>query len=390
MTALSVRVGGFLLLAGVGALLGACAQSAAPPAFPPAEVNALEIKPGAMQLSLEHAAQLRGIREIEVRAQVSGILLKKAYRDGARVHANDLLFRIDPAPFAADAARARADLAVQQANLSQARRERDRILQIYDQKLASMHDRDTALAAFEGAEASVAGAQAALRKAELDLSYTEVRAPISGLTSREARSEGSLVTAGSDSSLLTRIVQTDQLYVDFSVPDSEADGLRAALAGPEARAVSVRIADIGGRTLGDNAKIEFIAPSVGDDTGTVDVRAVIDNSKGSLIPGQVVRAIVQGVTLPGTLVIPKRAVMHGVQGTYVWVVGADQKAAMRPVTLGTSAANNVAVTKGLAAGDRVVVDGILKVQPGAVVKAVPVSLDEDETRAGDGGGKASS
>ena len=158
-----------------------------------------------------------------------------------------------------------------------------------------MHDRDTALATFEGAEASVAGAQAALRRAELDLSYTEVRAPISGLTSREARSEGSLVTAGSDSSLLTRIVQTDQLFVDFSVPDSEADGLRAALAGPEAKSVTVRIADIGGRTLGDNAKIEFIAPSVGDDTGTVDVRAVIDNSKGSLIPGQVVRAIVQGV-----------------------------------------------------------------------------------------------
>lgn len=390
MSALSVRIGRFLLVAGVGAVLGACAQSAAPPAFPPAEVNALEIRPGAMQLSLEHAAQLRGIREIEVRAQVSGILLKKAYRDGARVHANDLLFRIDPAPFAADAARARADLAVQQANLSQARRERDRILQIYDQKLASMHDRDTALATFEGAEASVAGSQAALRKAELDLSYTEVRAPISGLTSREARSEGSLVTAGSDSSLLTRIVQTDQLFVDFSVPDSEADGLRSALAGPEAKAVTVRIADIGGRTLGDNAKIEFIAPSVGDDTGTVDVRAVIDNSKGSLIPGQVVRAIVQGVTLPGTLVIPKRAVMHGMQGTYVWVVGADQKAAMRPVTLGASAANNVAVTKGLAAGDRVVVDGILKVQPGAVVKAVPVSLDEDETHASDGDGKASS
>ncbi len=359
--------------------------------MPPAEVNALEIRPGAMQLSLEHAAQLRGIREIEVRAQVSGILLKKAYRDGARVRANDLLFRIDPAPFAADAARARADLAVQQANLSQARRERDRILQIYDQRLASMHDRDTALATFEGAEASVAGAQAALRKAELDLSYTEVRAPISGLTSREARSEGSLVTAGSDSSLLTRIVQTDQLYVDFSVPDSEADGLRAALAGSGAKAVSVRIADIGGRTLGDHAKIEFIAPSVGDDTGTVDVRAVIDNSKGSLIPGQVVRAIVQGVTLAGTLVIPKRAVMHGMQGTYVWVVGPDQKAAVRPVTLGASAANNVAVTKGLAAGDRVVVDGILKVQPGAVVKAVPVSLDEDETHAGDAGdGKAAS
>ncbi len=338
-----------------------------------------------MQLSLEHAAQLRGIREIEVRAQVSGILLKKAYREGSRVRATDLLFRIDPAPFEADVERARADLAVQQANLSQARRERDRILQIYDQKLASMHDRDTALATVEGAEASVAGAEAALRKAKLDLSYTEVRAPISGLTSREARSEGSLVTAGSDSSLLTRIVQTDRLYVDFSIPESEAEGLRAALSGSQASGVSVRIADIGGRTLGDNAKIEFIAPSVADDTGTVDVRAVIDNSKGSLLPGQVVRAIVQGVTLPGTLVIPKRAVMHGMQGTYVWVIGNDLKVSQRPVTLGATAANNVVVSKGLAAGERVVVDGILKVQPGAVVKATPVSLEGDADDSGENG-----
>src|SRR5262249_10943975 len=159
------------------------------------------------------------------------------------------------------------------------------------------------------------------------------------------------VTAGSDTSLLTRIVQTDQLYVDFSVPETEADGLRTALAGPEAKDVTVRIADIGGRTLGENARIAFIAPSVGDDTGTVDVRAVIDSAKGSLLPGQVVRAFVQGVTLPGTLVIPKRAVMHGMQGTYVWVIGPDQKVGPRPVTLGTTSANNVVVTKGLAAGD---------------------------------------
>ena len=353
--------------------------------MPPTEVGALQVRSGAMQLSLEHAAQLRGIREVEVRAQVSGILLKKAYREGARVRANELLFRIDPAPFEADAARARADLAVQQANLSQARRERDRILQIYDQKLASMHDRDTALAAFEGAEASVGGAQAALRRANLDLSYTEVRAPIGGLTSREARSEGSLVTAGSDSSLLTRIVQTDQLYVDFSVPETEADGLRAALAGPQAGEVSVRIADIGGRTLGDNARIAFIEPSVGDATGTVDVRAVIDNSKGSLLPGQVVRAVVRGMTLPDTLVIPKRAVMHGMQGTYVWVIGSDMKVAPRPVTLAETAANNVVVAKGLTAGDQVVVDGILKVQPGVVVKATPVNLDADASEPADGG-----
>ncbi len=378
MSQIAGRIGRALLALYACATLGACAKSALPPAMPPAEVGALQMQPGAMQLSLEHAAQLRGVREVEVRAQVSGILLKRQYREGSRVRANDLLFRIDPAPFAANAARARADLAVQQANLSQARRERDRILQIYDQKLASLHDRDTALATFESAEASFAGAQAALQRASLDLSYTEVRAPISGLTSREARSEGSLVTAGSDSSLLTRIVQTDRLYVDFSVPETEAEGLRAALGAKQADAVSVRIADIEGRTLGENAKIEFIAPSIGDETGTVDVRAVIDNTGATLLPGQVVRALVQGVSLPGILILPKRAVMHGTQGTFVWIVGSDQKVAPRPVSLGATSGNNVVVTKGLSAGDRVVVDGILKVQPGAAVKATPVSLEGRE------------
>ncbi len=342
------------------------------------EVGTLEVRPGALQLSLEHAAQLRGVREVEVRAQVSGILLKRQYREGSRVAAGDLLFRLDPAPFAADVDRAKAELGVQQATLAQARRERDRILTVYEQKLASLHDRDTAVAAFETAEASVASAAAALRRAQLDLSYTEVRAPINGLTSREARSEGSLVTAGSDTSLLTRIVQTDQLYVEFSVPEAEADGLRSAVAGAGAAGIKVRVLDIQGRTLGDNARIEFIAPSVGDGTGTIDVRAVLDNSKSTLLPGQVVRARVEGVTLADSLIVPKRAVMHGLQGTFVWVVGSDQKVGPRPVTLGTTAGNNVVVSKGLAAGDRVVVDGILKVQPGAIVKASPVKLEDGE------------
>ena len=359
-------------------VLQGCTPAAAPPPMPPMEVGTLEVRPGALQLSLEHAAQMRGVREVEVRAQVSGILLKRQYREGSRVQAGDLLFRIDPAPFAADVDRAKAELGVQQATLAQARRERDRILTVYEQKLASLHDRDTAVAAFETAEASVASAQAALRRAELDLSYTEVRAPINGLTSREARSEGSLVTAGSDSSLLTRIVQTDQLYVEFSVPEAEADGLRTAATGAGAAGIKVRVLDIQGRILGDNARLEFIAPSVGDGTGTIDVRAVLDNSKSILLPGQVVRARVEGVTLADSLIVPKRAVMHGLQGTFVWVVGADQKVGPRPVTLGTTAGNNVVVSKGLEAGDRVVVDGILKVQPGAIVKASPVKLEDGE------------
>jgi membrane fusion protein (multidrug efflux system) len=220
----------------------------------------------------------------------------------------------------------------------------------------------------------VEATRAALRAAQLDLSYTDVRAPIAGLTSREARSEGSLVTAGSDSSLLTHIVQADRLYVQFSMPESEAESLRAA-ASAEPNTVNVRVLNTQGQTLAANAKVEFIAPSVADQTGTVDVRAVLDNKGDTLLPGQVVRARVEGVNLAGAFVIPKRAIMHGAQGSFVWVISPDNKVAPRPVQLGITSGNNVAVTQGLATGDRVVVEGILKVQPGALVKATPVQLD---------------
>jgi membrane fusion protein, multidrug efflux system len=353
--------------------LVACGKQSAPQAPPPVEVGAVQVQPSGLALSLEHAAQLRGVREVEVRARVSGILLKRLYKEGSRVKANALLFKIDPAPFQAQVARARAELGVQQAALQQAERERDRIVEIYQQKLVSARERDAATAAFESATAAVAATQAALRSAELDLSYTDVRAPIDGLTSRETRSEGSLVTAGSESSLLTHIVQADKLYVEFSMPSSEAESLRGAVGGVDAGKVSVRVTDIQGNVLVDNARIEFIAPSIGNETGTVDVRAVFDNTM-QLTPGQVVRAHVEGVTLAGSLVIPKRAVMHGIQGPFVWVIDADNKVAPpRPVELGQTSGNNVVVSNGLAAGDRVVVDGVLKVQPGAPVKALLLS-----------------
>ncbi len=350
-------------------VITACQQQEAPPAFPPAEVGVVEVQPQALPLVLEYPAQLRGAREVEVRARVSGILLERRYQEGAHVAAGDLLFLIDPDPFRADVARARADVAVQEASFGQARRERDRIVPLYDQKLASLRDRDTALAAFESAEAGVAAARASLRTAELALSYTEVRAPIDGLTSREVRSEGSLVTAGGESSLLTYIVQADRLYVDFSVPDTDADLVRTALAMDHAAAVGVRVSNAQGHAIGGRAPIEFVSPRVDDSTGTVAIRAVLDNPDG-IVPGRIVRARIEGVSVPESLVVPKRAVMHGAQGAYVWVVEGGM-AVSTPVELGTPSGNNVVVLAGLNPGNRVVVDGIMKVIPGVPVNAVP-------------------
>ena len=336
---------------------------------PPAEVGVVDVEPRSLALVLEYPAQLKGVREVEVRARVSGILLERRYEEGARVEAGEVLFRIDPDPFRAQVAQAQAALAVQEASLNQARRQRDQILPLFERNLASVRDRDNALTAFESAEAAVAAARAALRTAELELSYTDVRAPISGLTSREVRSEGSLVTAGDDSSLLTYIVQADRLYADLAVTDADAELVRTALASDHGGQVGVSIADAQGRALAAMGTIEFVSPRIDDATGTVAIRAVLDNPDG-VVPGRIVRARVEGVSIANSLVIPKRAVMHGAQGAYVWTVDANGQPAPTPVELGALAGNDVVVTAGLTAGARVVVDGVLKVRPGSPVNAV--------------------
>jgi membrane fusion protein (multidrug efflux system) len=356
-----------LLLA---AALAGCGGAEAPPAMPPPEVTALEIRPGAMPLDLEYAARLRGAREVEVRARVSGILLERRYEEGAAVKEGELLFRIDPAPFRAAVARAQGDLNVRRAELAQATRERDRIVPLQERGVVSARERDAAIAAYETARAAADATGAQLRTAELDLSYTDVRAPISGLTSRETRSEGSLVTAGTDSSLLTSIVQADRLYVEFAMPADEAARVRRALAERGADAVRVDLVAPDGELAAGGARVEFVAPRVGDETGTVGVRAVLDNREQALLPGQVARARLAGVALPDVIAIPKRAVLRGQEGTFVWVVGDDGKAQPRPVKLGATNGNHVVIAAGLRAGDRAIVDGVMKVQPGQPVRAV--------------------
>jgi membrane fusion protein (multidrug efflux system) len=188
------------------------------------------------------------------------------------------------------------------------------------------------------------------------------------------RSEGSLVTAGDDSSLLAYLVQSDRLYVELALPEADAELVRAAHA-ERPDAVVVRVVGTNGALVGPDARIDFIAPRVDDATGTVGVRAVVDNSANVLSPGRVVRARVDGVSVASSLVIPKRALLHGAQGAFVWVIGAAEQVAPRPVELGTSSGNDVVVVSGLSNGDRVVVDGVLKVQPGAAVHATPLAAD---------------
>jgi len=338
---------------------------------PPPEVTVQTVEKNPVPLELTYTARTVGSREVEVRARVGGILIKRRYEEGGSVKQGQPMFLIDPEPVRARLASARADVAVAKARLEEARRQHDRVLPLFEKNAVSQSRRDEVVSAFEVAQASLAAAQSAQRMAELDLEYTDVRAPISGLTSREVMSEGSLVSTEQSSSLLTKIVQIDPLYIEFSVPEAEASIIRGSLApANHVPPPTVRLVLESGQEFPDSAKVTFVDNAVDVNSGTVRVRAVLKNPEAQLIPGQFIRARVEGVQLSNVVAVPRKAVMSSAQGQFIWLVNGEQKVEFRPVQVGRSFGNNIIVTEGLAPGDRYIVEGVLKVQPGIQVSAV--------------------
>ncbi len=340
-------------------------------AMPPPEVVVVVAQPQDLPASYEYVAQIAGVREVEVRPRVSGILEKWNYTEGARVTAGQSLFTIDPEPFRAALARADAELASAQANLDLAKRNAARLKPLFEARAVSQKDYDDAASAEQVAVANLKGAQAAVTEARLNLSYTRVEAPISGYTSRALQSEGSLVQA--QQTLLTKIAQIDPVHVIFSFTESEhlkftrtmADG---TLRLPKDGKFDVRLKLADGSEYVRQGKVDFTDVRVNPETGTIEARAVIANPQGLLRPGQFARVTLSGGVRPGAIAIPQRAVLEGPGTKIVLTVNGQGLVEPRPIQVGDWTGQDWIITGGLKAGDQVIVDGMVKAAPGKPVK----------------------
>ena len=374
------------MLAAIPLAIAACSKSEAPQGMggggmPPPEVAVVTVEAKALPVVFEYTGQTAGSRETEVRARVGGILNKRLYEEGAVVKSGAPLFQIDPGTYQTQVANAEAALALAEAKAGQARRDEKRLAPLVAEKAVSQKEYDDAKSALDVAEATLKQAQAQANEARLNLSYTHVVAPISGVTGVAAKSEGNLITTAD--SLLTTIVQTDPMYVNFSV--SEGDLLRVSkmvkggqLAIPGKRsvhgtsgfAVNLQLSD--GSNYPRAGKLNFASERVNAQTGSFDVRAEIPNPDGTLRPGQFVRVSLGGASRNNAISVPQRAVIDSPFGKIVFVVNKDDKLEPHPVELDGWSQGQWVVTKGLQSGDRVLVDGFIKAHdPGMLVKPVP-------------------
>jgi membrane fusion protein (multidrug efflux system) len=352
--------------------LAGCDSGAAPtPVPPPPSVAVSEIRAEAVPLHYQYAGRIAAFREVEVRARIQGILQEKTFIEGARVKEGDVLFRIDPAPYEAELARARAQLQEAQAQVARSERDLERATTLFQRNVGTEKARDDAISAHDLAKAALAGAAAQVQTAEINLGFTTITAPIAGITSLRVLPEGSLVGTGTNS-LLTRITQLDPVYVHFSFTDTEAREIRRLLDsgqgfGPPGGRLRVKISFGDGHSYDREGEVDFTDSNLDLQTGTLRARAVIANPDSRLRPGEFVRVSVEGVTRRDAIVVPQAAVMQGPQGQFVYALEAGNKAVVRPITIGREVGKGWIVEKGLAAGERIVTEGVIKVKPGSTV-----------------------
>lgn len=357
-----------------------------PPKMPPPTVGVVEAQPQNAPLHKDLVGRLSAYRSGDVRARVSGLLLKRTYNEGTDVKQGQLMFQIDPAPYKAALTAAQAALASSQATYTNAHVIANRDRQLVPKGYISQAQLDTDEATERSSLAAVKQAEANVQTAQVNLSYTNVVAPISGRSGEQQVTEGAIVGAstndsGSSSTLLTTVDQIDQLYVNFTLSAADLDTLQRAQ-----HAGNVSLSDPGNTTVqitlpsgtkyDQLGKLDYSSVNVNPTTGAINMRALVPNAEQRLLPGMYVTITVDMGELNKVFLIPQAAIQRDPAGAYALVVGKDGNVAQKRVSADSMRGNDWVVTSGLEAGDQVIVSGIQVVKPGAPAKAQPWTPDQ--------------
>jgi multidrug efflux system membrane fusion protein len=351
--------------------------AAQPPATP---VSVATVAQSDVATWNEFSGRLEAVERVDLRSRVVGNVQSVHFREGALVNKGDLLVTIDPAPYAADVERAEAQVVAAQARQSFTRSELDRAQRLLDERAIAQREHDERNNALREAEANLRAAQAALQSAKLNLSWTQVRAPVAGRAGKVEVTVGNLVSAGPGSPVLTTLVSVSPIYASFDADEQVVTrALRDLPSGASARAqvekIPVQMGTAANTDTPLNGHLQWVDNQVDAKSGTVRVRAVFDNKDGALMPGQFAKLRMGQVKNSSVMLINERAVGTDQSKKFVMVIDADNKAVWREVTLGANVEGLRIVTSGLQAGERIVVNGLQRIRPGALVDPQPVAMD---------------
>jgi membrane fusion protein, multidrug efflux system len=357
-------------------VLVACGKEQKQSERPPPAVATVTVEPHDVPVSMDFVAQTESSQQVEIYARVTGFLDKREYTEGTMVKAGSVLFQMDARPYEVQVAAAKAALAQQQARLTTAQARLARVQPLVRLNALAQKDLDNATGEVQASQAAVDQAKANLAQAELNLSYTTIISPVSGITSAALQQDGTYI--GSLNTKLTSVAVVSPMWVNYSVSENQLltfqnqmkSGLLRAPGEGDTYEVEISLPD--GSIYPHKGRISFRAPSYNTQTGTFLVRATVNNPDGVLRPNQYVRSRVLGFIRPNAILVPQRAVRETAKGHVVWVVDKDGKAEIRPVVVGDWHGNDWFISQGLRAGDKVIVDGATLLQPGTLVKAEPL------------------
>jgi membrane fusion protein (multidrug efflux system) len=366
-----------LLVLAVTAGFSGCKQEAGSmPAQQVPQVEVVTVTTQRIPDEPEFIGQAEASRPVEIRSQVTGILKAVLYREGRDVKEGDRLYQIDPIPFQAAAASAKAKIAQAEARLVQAKQDLARVKPLLAEQAVSQKDVDDAVAGGLAAEAELQGARAELMKVQFNLDNTLITAPIDGLIERSHFYEGRLVSAQTD--LLTIIYRVDPMYVVVSVPETfilrrRRDIEAKRIHHPGVYKLRGELTLMDGTVYPNEGVLDLLEPGLQTETGARQVRITFPNPKRMLLPGQFVKVRFKGDVKTEAVLIPQRAVLQGPTGPFVYIVNSEEKVEIRNVVASDWKGTQWLIDEGLKAGDRVVVNGLMKIGPGAPVKAVPIT-----------------